>query len=1159
MPGEIVCSPKLRKYFDHLDSSTRRAYALANRARLNGYDPEDKVDILLAESVGKRVEGIIAAIEPKIVNSGVSERITELEIKYGPGDWRVGMVIALEVSNQKFFEIDNEELAIGLGIRTGLAYTTNGVVSAPLEGLAEIKLRPRNDGKGNYISLFFAGPIRGAGATQQVVTLIIADYVRVNKGLPKYDPTPDEINRYYTEVIDYYERVERKQYKPTKEEMDWIIPNLPVEINGDPTAELEVSNYKNLPRVETNRIRGGLALVLTDGVVKYTKVWKTLPKWQDEMGLDWNWMEKYFEIKKRVRSQDTTLGSEKSDGKNKNKITPNYYYISEIVAGRPVFGYPLETGGFRLRYGRSRLTGDGSWAVSPLSGHILLDFLATGTQLRVERPGKSTALTMCDSIEGPIIKLDDESVVRVESEEQAKALKNKIQEVLFVGDILISHGDFVENGTILVPPGYCEEWWLLELEKAEKEKNINLNEIIDPDFAKRLKKDVFKTIPTFEQSLKISLKLNLAFHPYWTLHWQDISEKDYNLFAKWYLKKELKIDSEDGKKSKRILELLGCPHKLENEKVIFDEAYKKVLDFFVKQESIGETGLDCINKNSPIKQKDKTGTAIGARMGRPEKAKLRQLKGTPHILFPVGDEGGRLRSFKAATDNGQITAQWPIFYCNTCETQTIYHRCDRCGNKTEQYRICPICKKKTKLDKCHKETQSFERKKINIVDYINSARKVTNIAQVPPLIKGVRGTSNKDHFVEYFGKGLLRSKHNLNVNKDGTIRFDMTELGITHFKPKEIGLSVEKAIELGYDKDIHGVELTSDMQLLEIFPQDIIMPACPDSNDESSDSIFVRIASFIDEELKKIYKQDAFYNIKKPSDIFGHLVIGLSPHTSAGILGRIIGFSETQGGFAHPYWHDAQRRDLDGEETAVFLLMDGFLNFSRQYLPDRRGSRSMDAPLVLSTQLNVEEIDDEVFDVDTVWNYPLEFYQAAMDMKKPWDVEIEQIKHRVGKPEQYEGIGFTHPVSNMNIGVRNSAYKSLPTMMEKMGGQLELASKIRAVNLDKVAQLIIEGHFVRDIKGNLRKFTIQTYRCTTCNTIYRRTPLSGTCDKCKKGNLVFTIAEGTIKKYLEPTLNLIKYEGVSPFIKQAILLLRDRIESIFGKDKTKQIGLGEFC
>ena len=40
------------------------------------------------------------------------------------------------------------------------------------------------------------------------------------------------------------------------------------------------------------------------------------------------------------------------------------------------------------------------------------------------------------------------------------------------------------------------------------------------------------------------------------------------------------------------------------------------------------------------------------------------------------------------------------------------------------------------------------------------------------------------------------------------------------------------------------------------------------------------------------------------------------------------------------------------------LLTEALLNFSRQYLPDRRGGRSMDAPLVLTTNLSTEEVDE---------------------------------------------------------------------------------------------------------------------------------------------------------------------------------------------------------
>ena len=112
-------------------------------------------------------------------------------------------------------------------------------------------------------------------------------------------------------------------------------------------------------------------------------------------------------------------------------------------------------------------------------------------------------------------------------------------------------------------------------------------------------------------------------------------------------------------------------------------------------------------------------------------------------------------------------------------------------------------------------------------------------------------------------------------------------------------------------------------------------------------------------------------------------MVGLEPHTSAGTVGRIIGFSRTQGMFAHPLFHAAMRRNCDGDEACVILLMDALLNFSRSFLPDKRGSRTMDAPLVLTSILVPSEVDDEVHGMDIVWEYPLEMYEAASKQKLP--------------------------------------------------------------------------------------------------------------------------------------------------------------------------------
>ena len=51
------------------------------------------------------------------------------------------------------------------------------------------------------------------------------------------------------------------------EEIRFMVSHLPIEIDSDPTEEIEVSNYKDLPRISTNLIRGGITLVTAEGAV----------------------------------------------------------------------------------------------------------------------------------------------------------------------------------------------------------------------------------------------------------------------------------------------------------------------------------------------------------------------------------------------------------------------------------------------------------------------------------------------------------------------------------------------------------------------------------------------------------------------------------------------------------------------------------------------------------------------------------------------------------------------------------------------------------------------------------------------------------------------------------------------------------------------------
>nr|MBI4156171.1 hypothetical protein [Candidatus Woesearchaeota archaeon] len=240
----------------------------------------------------------------------------------------------------------------------------------------------------------------------------------------------------------------------------------------------------------------------------------------------------------------------------------------------------------------------------------------------------------------------------------------------------------------------------------------------------------------------------------------------------------------------------------------------------------------------------------------------------------------------------------------------------------------------------------------------------------------------------------------------------------------------------------------------------------------------------------------------------------------------------------------------DGDEACVLLLMDGLLNFSRKYLPSHRGT-TQDAPLVLTSRLIPSEVDDMIYDLDIASKYPLELYETALNYGSPFDVKVKVYKETLNKPEQYQGLMFTHNTSDINMGVRCSAYKSIPTMIDKVRGQMGLAEKIRAVDESDVARLIIERHFIRDIKGNLRKFGMQGFRCVDCNMKYRRPPLTGNCVKCK-GRIIFTVSEGSIVKYLEPSIELAEKYDLPLYLKQTLELTKKRIESVFGKEKEVQ-------
>ena len=1083
----------MEDYFHEIEEKAKECYEIATKARKKGFDPKKEVEISFAKDLADRVEELVG---PK----GIASRIRKYLKEKGREETALQIAIEIAESMEGSFASIIEQ-----AVRTGLAILTEGVLVAPIEGISGVEIGKNDDGS-RYVDLYFAGPIRSAGGTGEAMSVLIADVVRRRLGIDRYKPTEDEIER-YKEEIPLYDRITNLQYLPTPEEIEIIVKNCPICINGEATEDREVMGKRDLPRVKTNKIRGGACLVIAEGLcLKAPKLLKHVTNLKLE---GWDFLKKFI-----------------YEEKEEKEITPSDKYVHDIIAGRPVLSHPSRKGGFRLRYGRGRTCGLAALAIHPATMYLLDEFIAVGTQLKTERPGKGTIATPCDTIEGPMVLLDNGDFIQVNSLEEAKKIRNRVVEIVDLGEILVPFGEFAENNAILPPASFCYEWWIQELEEK-----ADLKEVMDKYGIKDF------TNISADIAFKISKEYDVPLHPSYTLFWNDISKEDF-----LYLRNAIKNGEYDGKlylkkdkKLKEILLKLGVLHK-EGEKYII-EKYAPVLlkccGFEVKEKKPIEIKnsqkepIEAIQEITGIKIYPKTFHRIGARMGRPEKAAERKMKASPHILFPVGMEGGRERLLNIA---------------RKVETEAGERKCEKCGRIT--YKAKCECGGHTYF------TGKLKKFEISVENELRKAEIRLNVS-LPEKVKGVIGLTSYSKTPECIEKGILRAKNGVYVFKDGTARFDMTNMPLTHFKPYEIGTSIQKLRELGYKYDYKGNELKDENQICELKPQDII-PS------KKCGEYLLKVSKFVDELLVKLYGLKPFYNAKKIEDLIGHLVVGLSPHTSAGVIGRIIGFVDANVCCAHPFFHAAKRRNCDGDEDALMLLMDVLLNFSKEYIPEKRGGK-MDLPLVIATRIHPNEIDKEALNIDLLERYPLEFYRKTLEYPHPKELEeiMDLVANRIGTGREYNGFGFTHDTQNITNAPKVSTYKLLDKMEDKLNAQISLAIKIRAVDEEDVASKVIQTHFLPDLLGNLRAFTRQQFRCIKCNTKYRRVPLKGKCIKCGE-NLVLTVHEKSIRKYLEPAKQLVNKFNVSNYTKQRIILFEKFVDSLFKNDKVKKTKLTDF-
>src|SRR3989454_820295 len=601
-----------------------------------------------------------------------------------------------------------KEKAVERSVRVGLAILTEGILVAPLEGLAGVKIKRNRDGS-SYVDLSYAGPIRSAGGTGQALSVLIADIVRRELGLGRYIPTREEVER-FKEEIPLYRQAQHLQYTPSDEEISLIVSNCPVAIDGEGTEDAEISGHRDLPRIETNRIRGGACLVIADGMC----------------------------------------------------------------------------------------------LKAPM--HILDDFIAVGTQIKTERPGKAGAVTPCDRIEGPLVVLDSGDFVEVTDAETAKRLTPRVRVIADLGEILVPFGEFLENNHVLMPGAFSLEWYAALLRAKLGELPDGWEDVDGP------------------QAVAWSRDFGIPLHP------------RHNLFFHDFTVEELT----------RLRELIAAQGRIEDGHLVVpgDEEPREWL--------------------------------------------VRPRGAAP----PPGNHARVERRPPAPPPAPGLRQELGLRICASCGKRWFLPKCS-CGGHTVS-RNGPT------------------RQRIPLADVLRTALDRTGESK-PADIKAVQGMISRTKTPEPIEKGILRAKHDVYVFKDGTTRFDMTNLPLTHFTPEEVGISVETTRRLGYTRDRNGRPLEQKDQTVELRPQDIVVA-------RSCGEYLVRVAGFIDDLLERLYGLGRFYEAKSPEDLLGHLVVTLAPHTSGGVLARIVGFTDANACFAHPYLIAARRPDCDGDEDSVILL-----------------------------------------------------------------------------------------------------------------------------------------------------------------------------------------------------------------------------------------------
>jgi DNA polymerase II large subunit len=944
--------PADERYFERIEDELDEAFDRARAAKQQGADPEPEIEIPVARDMADRVENILGI-------PGVAERVRELEEEFSREE--AALELVTDFVEGTVGDFDTREGKVEGAVRTAVALLTEGVVAAPIEGIDRVELLENDDGS-EFINVYYAGPIRSAGGTAQALSVLVADYARALLDIESFKPREVEVER-YAEEVDLYDSETGLQYTPKAKETKFIAEHIPIMLDGEATGDEEVSGFRDLERIDTNSARGGMCLVLAEGIALKAPKIQRYTRQLDE--IEWPWLQDLIDGSYKSDGEtdteddagdtgdaddaettdgdgdtDETESEDTTDARGPPRPEPNEKFLRDLIAGRPVFGHPSEDGGFRLRYGRARNHGFATAGVHPATMHLVDDFLATGTQIKTERPGKAAGVVPVDSIDGPTVKLANGDVRRIDDPQEALEVRNGVEKILDLGEYLVNYGEFVENNHPLAPASYTVEWWIQEIEEAGADvQALRDDPTVDLDE------------PDPAEALSWAEAYDAPLHPAWTYLWHDVTVEELDATADAVADGEITGDIlviENTETVRRALEHLLVEHtqvpdalRIPDYRPLLrqlgiDDGLNRAWSLDDLSESArtyddGENAVEAVNEVTPFTVRERAPTRIGNRMGRPEKSESRELSPAVHTLFPIGEAGGSQRSVGEAartrTDEGRgvIDVQLGQRKCPSCDAESYDTRCPDCDTHTEPHYECRSCGSvcepdeagRVVCDRCDRDVESPDDFTVDLNRKLAEA--LDNVGEREgsfEILKGVKGLTSANKTPEPLEKGILRAKHGVSSFKDGTVRYDMTDLPVTAVRPEELDVTADHLRQLGYETDIDGEPLRHDDQLVELKVQDIVLS-------DGAAQHMIQTADFVDDLLEQFYGLEPFYEVNERDDLVGELVFGMAPHTSAAVVGRVVGFTSAAVGYAHPYFHAAKRRNCFHPDTKLWVEDDG--------------------------------------------------------------------------------------------------------------------------------------------------------------------------------------------------------------------------------------------